>query len=315
MEKIRLGISACLLGQPVRYDGGHRHDRYLTDTLGRYFDYLPVCPEVECGLGTPRESMHLEGDPALPRLLTTRTGVDLTAKMLAWVDRRLEELQGEDLCGFIFKSNSPSSGMERVKVFDAGGMPHKVGRGLFAGAFMRAFPLVPVEDEGRLHDPGLRENFIERVFAARRWRDLLSGGMGLGRLVSFHSREKLLVMAHSPKHYTALGKLVAHGKDLPADELFGRYESLFMEALKLRATVSKNTNVLQHMMGYFKKVLSADEKEELVEVIGRYHGELVPLIVPVTLIGHYVRKYDERYLREQTYLNPHPAELRLRNHA
>ena len=152
MEKIRLGVSACLLGQPVRYDGGHKLDRYVTDILGAYVDYVPVCPEVECGMGIPRESMHLEGDPENPRLITTRTRRDVTDQMLRWAVGRLEELKQENLCGFIFKSTSPSSGMERVKIFDAKGMPHKKGVGLFAGLFMKTFPHLPVEEEGRLHD-------------------------------------------------------------------------------------------------------------------------------------------------------------------
>lgn len=315
MEKIRLGVSACLLGQPVRYDGSHKHDRYLTDILGAYVDYVPVCPEVECGLGIPRESMHLEGDPQNPRLITTRTRRDVTDQMLRWAEKRLEELKAENLCGFIFKSNSPSSGMERVKIFDAKGMPQKKGVGLFAGLFMKAFPYLPVEEEGRLHDEGLRENFVERIFQRKRWDDHLRGGKDLGRLIQFHTDHKLLYMAHSPKHHRELGKLVAAGKTLPLDILYRRYEELMTEALKLKATVKKNTNVLFHLMGYFKKDLSPSEKEELREIIEAYHRGHYPLIVPVTLINHYVRKYDPPYLKRQVYLNPHPMELKLRNHA
>lgn len=314
MEKIRLGISRCLLGEAVRYDGGHKLDRFLRDTLGQYVEYVPVCPEVECGLGIPREAMHLEGDPEAPRLITTRTRRDVTDRMLTWGHRRVVELEDEGLCGFIFKSNSPSSGMERVKITNQSGMPRKVGRGVFAGIFMKHFPSLPAEEEGRLHDPALRENFIERMFALKRWREMVDRGRRLSGLVDFHTRHKLLIMAHSPKQNTLLGGLVATAKGASTKELFEKYQVLLMEALKLRATVKKQVNVLQHLMGYFKKVLSGDEKQELLEVIDHYREGYIPLIVPVTLINHYVRKYDQPYLKLQYYLNPHPLELQLRNH-
>ncbi len=314
MEKIRVGISACLLGEPVRYDGGHKLDRFLRDTLGRYVEYVPVCPEVECGLPVPRESMHLEGHPAAPRLITTHTRRDMTDQMLTWAHRRVLELENEALCGFIFKSNSPSSGMERVKISDQNGMPRKIASGLFAGVFMKHFPLLPVEEEGRLHDPMLRENFIERIFVFKRWRNLLENNKKISGLVDFHSRHKLLIMAHSPKHYSLLGKMVANPGNTPVDELFSRYSDHLMEALRLKATARKNTNVLQHLMGYFKKIISSDEKQELLELIDTYHRGYIPLIVPVTIINHYVRKYGQPYLKGQYYLHPHPLELQLRNH-
>jgi len=313
-EKIRLGISACLLGENVRYDGGHKLDRFLTDTLGQYVEYLPVCPEAECGLGIPREAMHLEGDPESPRLVTSRTHRDFTDQMVQWARKRVRQLEHEDLCGFIFKSRSPSSGMERVKVINEKGMPEKKGRGIFAGIFMDHFPRIPAEEEGRLHDPKLRENFIERIFALRRWRRLYAKKQTVGELVDFHTREKLLIRSHSEKHYFALGKLVASGKNVQPQRLFREYESMFMAALALQATIKKNTNVLMHMMGYFKKQLLADEKKELLEIIQEYREGHVPLIVPLTLLNHYVRKYDQAYLKKQTYLNPHPIALQLRNH-
>ena len=313
-EKIRIGISECLLGHEVRYDGGHKHDRFLTDTLGRYVEYVPVCPEVEYGLSVPREAMRLEGDPRNPRLVTIRSRVDHTDGMLAYSNRRAAALESEDLCGFIFKSKSPSSGMERVKVYTGGGMPVNKGVGLFAGVFMSRFPLVPVEEEGRLHDPVLRENFIERIFAMKRWRDFLASGPGIGGLVDFHSRSKLLILSHSPEIYREMGKLVAGAKSVGPAEAFSLYETLMMKALGLKATARKHTNVLQHMLGYFKKQLTPDEKQEMLELIDRYREGAVPLIVPVTLMRHYVRKYDQAYLGRQTYLNPHPVELQLRNH-
>lgn len=312
---MKLGISACLLGHKVRFDGGHKLDRFLSDTLGEYVDYVPVCPEVECGLGVPRETMRLVGNPDAPQLVSTHTQKDFTEQMAVWARQRVRELEQENLCGFIFKSKSPSSGMERVKVYDENGVPRNSGVGVFARAFMSYFPLMPVEEEGRLHDPRLRENFVERIFVFRRWRELLQQKKSFNGLVSFHTRHKLLVLAHSPKSYQAMGRLVARAKAAGIAESYRQYQALLMESLSLMATTRKITNVLQHMMGYFKKQLTPDEKQELLEVIDHYHHEYVPLVVPLTLINHYVRKYDQPYLREQLFLNPHPLELKLRNHA
>ncbi|PKL74978.1 MAG: DUF1722 domain-containing protein [Candidatus Melainabacteria bacterium HGW-Melainabacteria-1] len=314
MEKIRLGVSSCLLGNSVRYDGGHKRDGYVVDTLGRFFEFLPVCPEVECGLSIPRESMRLEGDPESPRLVTNRTKTDLTERMLGFCARRVESLAGEGLRGFIFKKDSPSSGLHRVKIYDENGSPGRSGRGLFAAAFTARFPLVPVEEEGRLNDADLRENFIERVFAYARLEEFLASKPGIGSLVEFHTAHKLLVMSHSVTIYRELGALVAQAKGMGRDELFTRYRALFMKAMALQATDKKNANVLMHIMGYFKKQLSAGEKAELLELIGQYSAHLVPLVVPMTMIRHYVRKYEESYLAGQIYLSPHPAELMLRNH-
>jgi uncharacterized protein YbgA (DUF1722 family)/uncharacterized protein YbbK (DUF523 family) len=315
MEKpVKIGISTCLLGENVRYDGGHKHDRFLTDTLGQYVEYVPVCPEVECGLGIPREAMRLIGDPASPRLVTTHTSRDMTERMLAYAGARVAELEKEDLGGFVFKSGSPSSGMERVRVYNDKGMPSLKGVGLFAGAFMEHFPLLPVEEDGRLNDPLLRENFIERIFALKRWRQLVIEGQKRGDLIDFHTKQKLLILSHSPKLYQAMGQLVASQKALPVNELYEKYQGLLMEALKLKTTPRKNANVLGHMMGYFKKELASDEKKELLEIIETYRNGYVPLVVPITLVNHYVRKYNEPYLKEQVYLNPHPVELQLRNH-
>jgi uncharacterized protein YbgA (DUF1722 family)/uncharacterized protein YbbK (DUF523 family) len=314
LTKIKLGISACLLGEKVRFDGGHKLDRFITETLGKFVEFVPVCPEVECGLGIPREAMHLVAAPDGPRLVTVRSQMDQTERMLAWARKRIVELEQEDLCGFIFKSDSPSSGMERVKIYSGKGMAAKTGVGLFAREFMQHFPLLPVEEEGRLHDPGLRENFLERLFTLKRWRDTLALGPKPGHLVDFHTRHKLLIISHSPKHYEALGKLVAHIKGIPLAELYEKYQTSLMEALRLKTTVKKNANVLMHVMGYFKKNLSPAEKEELLEIIDEYRKGYIPLIVPVTLLNHFVRKYEQPYLKEQYYLHPHPIELKLRNH-
>ncbi len=312
---IKIGISACLMGQQVRYDGGHRHNRFLTDTLGKYVTYVPVCPEVECGMSIPREPMRLVGDPQNPRLMTISTKKDYTRQMTDWAGKRAMELEHEDLCGFIFKSKSPSSGMLRVKVYnEETGIPSHTGTGMFAGAVMKHFPLLPTEEDGRLNDPVLRENFIERIFAFSRWREMLTEKCSVGRLVDFHTSHKLLLMAHSRKHYREMGSLVAQAKKMGIREAYTRYQELLMEALTLKTTPKKHADVLQHIMGYFKKELTADEKQELLETIDLYRKELVPLIVPITLVNHYVRKYNEPYLSRQYYLNPHPVELKLRNH-
>ncbi len=315
-QTIKIGVSSCLLGKEVRYNGGHSHDRYITGTLGQYFTFVDVCPEVEAGFGIPRETLRLVGDPESPRLLTSRSGRDCTDIMLKWAQKRVKELAKENLFGFIFKSKSPSSGMERVKVYTDKGFPgSNKGIGLFARAFMVQFPLIPVEEDGRLHDAVLRENFIERIFALKRWRQIAEGKKSRGNIVAFHTEHKLQIMSHSYQYYRDMGRLVARLKDIPLEPLYEQYEAMFMQALFLKATVKKNVNVLQHMAGYFKKLLSRDEKQELHEVIEQYHQNYIPLIVPVTLFNHYVRKYDQEYLKRQHYLNPHPIELKLRNRA
>jgi len=315
---IRVGISSCLLGSPVRFDGGHKLDRYLRDTLGAFVDWVPVCPEVECGLPVPREALRLVGDPRDPRLVTARTGVDHTAGMKAWAARRLDALEREDLCGFVFKSRSPSSGMRQVKVYPPeGGVPKPAGVGIFARAFIERFPLLPVEDEGRLNDPQLREGFIERLFVVSRWKRYRRDDGTAGGFVAFHTEHKLLVLAHSPKHYAALGKLAAgagaQGRRPPA-ALLDAYLGTLLEGLRLVATAAKHANVLQHAAGYFKRLLSPDEKAELGEAIESHRRGLIPLVVPVTLLAHYTRVYGEPWLARQHYLHLQPRELMLRNH-
>ena len=314
MKKIRLGISSCLLGENVRYNGGHALDRFLRDTLGKYVEYVPVCPEVECGFGIPRETLRLMGDPKQPHLVTSQTGIDYTDRMEAWARTRVGELENENLCGFIFKSDSPSSGMERVKIYNDEGVPRKSGVGVYARIFKEHFPLIPVEEEGRLHDPILRENFIDRIFTYRRYREIIEKKDRIRSLVDFHTRHKLLLMSHSPKHLQQMGQIVAHAKEPSIEDFIRQYERLLMEAMALKPSMAKHTNVLHHVLGYFKKNLSSDEKQELMEVINEYRQGFIPLIVPVILINHFVRKYGESYLKEQIYLNPHPLELQLRNH-
>lgn len=314
LTPIKIGISSCLLGNKVRYDGGHSHDRFLTQTLGLFAEYVPVCPEVECGMPTPREAVRLVGPTENPRLVTQKTGKDKTEQMQTWIKGRLKELAKEDLCGFIFRSKSPSSGLYRIRVYGDDGKVRKNGIGLFAKAFTDAFPRIPVEEAGRLHDPKLRENFIENIFSLQRWRTLLGQNKSLGGLVEFHTKNKLLILSHNQDIYREMGRLVAQGKNYDLNELFDRYEELLLKALKLKTTLKKNINVLHHMLGYFKKNLSGDEKQELLSVIDQYRSGYVPLIVPITLIKHYVMKYDQPWLKTQTYLNPHPFELKLRNY-
>lgn len=313
-DRIKLGISTCLLGENVRYDGGHKLDHYLKDTLGKFVEWVGVCPEVECGLGIPRESMHLEGEPDSPRLVTSRTHIDKTDQMLSWTNKRLKELEKEDLSGFVFKSDSPSSGLKNVRIYDKKGMPSKRGVGIFAKEFTGFFRHMPAEEDGRLHDAALRENFIERVFIFKRWKDFIKEDGSLRGLVAFHTGIKLLLMAHDDKALSELGRLVARAKGMNKNVLFNTYIEKLMAALEKIAPLSKNTNVLQHIMGYFKEALSKDEKAELLDVIANYKKGFIPLIVPITLLNHYVRKYKEPYLLKQYYLNPHPIELMLRNH-
>ncbi|MDR4506759.1 MAG: DUF523 and DUF1722 domain-containing protein [Candidatus Brocadiaceae bacterium] len=313
-KKIKLGISSCLLGEKVRYGGGHKRDRFITNTLGQYFDWVPVCPEMACGLPVPREPMRLVRKPESPHLVTIKTGIDYTDKMEHWTKKELETLEKEPLCGFIFKAKSPSSGIGGIKVYLPSGEVTKTGSDIFGGAFMKHFPLIPVIDDGRLHNPVFRENFIERVFVFRRWHDFIQSNGTFNGLVDFHTRHKLLIMSHNPRHYSILGRWVAHTKGKKQETIFSEYIRDLMECLRLTATTKKNTNVLQHIQGYFKKRLTSEEKQELLDIITHYHNGLIPLIVPVTLVRHYVRKFDISYLKKQYYLDPHPLELMLRNH-
>jgi uncharacterized protein YbbK (DUF523 family) len=252
LTPIKIGISSCLLGNLVRYDGGHSHDRFLTQTLGMFTEYVPVCPEVECGMPTPRDSLRLVGDPDNPRLVTRKTGEDHTRQMLTWIDEKLPALEKENLCGFIFKSKSPSSGLYRIKVYGDDGKMRENGVGLFARAFTERFPRIPVEEAGRLNDPKLREHFIENIFTLQRWRRFLENRPTLGGLVAFHTDHKLLILSHSQEIYRQMGKLVAQGKQQDFTGLLDRYELLLLKALDLKTTTKKNINVLLHAMGFSK---------------------------------------------------------------
>jgi uncharacterized protein YbgA (DUF1722 family)/uncharacterized protein YbbK (DUF523 family) len=314
---LRIGISSCLLGQTVRFDGGHKRDAFLVDTIGRYVEWVPVCPEVEVGMGTPREAVRLEKGhegirPVL--MIAPKSGTDWTARMADYARRRTDELAALDLSGYVLKSNSPSCGLERVRIYGEGAMPSRTGRGLFTSALAARFPTLPLEEEGRLSDPRLRENFIERVFAYRRLRDLFSTRWTVGDLVRFHTAHKLVLLAHQPTAYTGLGRLVAGAKQRDRRSLQHEYEHSFMAALSRIATPKRQANVLQHILGYFRDRLDAGDRAELLALIEDHRTGVVPLVVPMTLIRHHVRRLDVEYLKEQVYLEPHPWELALRNH-
>lgn len=310
---LRLGVSSCLLGAKVRFDGAHKHNRFLTDVLAEYVEWVPICPEVEAGMGVPRESVRLVGPVEAPRMVGVRSETDYTATMRRFAARRVRELTALDLDGFVLKKGSPSCGMERVRVYRKG-MPSRNGRGVFSTALVAAYPLLPVEEEGRLNDPGLRENFIERLFGHRRWCTLVDSRPTHHDLVAFHTAHEHLLRAHSPEHHRALGRIVAHQKGIRPEAAVRRYGAGFMTALSMRATRRKHTNTLHHIAGHCRDHLAHRDREELAQIIGDYHRGLVPLIVPITLLRHHIARNDIPSLRDQVYLQPDPKELMLRNH-
>ncbi len=314
ITKPKLGISACLLGQRVRFDGGHKRDDFLTDVFAPWVEWVPVCPEIEAGMGVPRETVRLVGAATDPQMIAEKSGKDWTLAMTRYAAHRVAELKALNLSGYVFKKDSPSCGLERVRIFAAPKPPARNGRGLFAAAVTQNLPLLPVEEEGRLHDAALRENFIERVFAYHRWQQQLANRKTIATLVNFHTQHKFLLLAHSERHYRQLGKIVAGAKQKPIRDAYNQYGRLFMAALAVHATAKKHANVLDHMMGFFSANLSPDERAELVEIIKDFRQQLTPLIVPITLVRHYVKKYHVGYLANQAYLEPSPKELMLRNH-
>jgi len=311
--RIPVGVSSCLLGESVRYDGGHKHNSYITQTLGRFFEFVPLCPEVAIGLGTPRPPIRLIGDPRAPRAVGIKDPtLDVTEALRDYGERMAAELG--HLSGYIFKRASPSCGMERVKVYDEhAGMASNAGHGIYARAIMQALPLLPTEEEGRLNDPVLRENFIERVYVHHRWQGLLAEGLSPRALVDFHTEHKYLVMTRGQEHYRALGRLVAEADRGDIQVLGERYIRELMATLARRATRKRHSNVLMHLMGYLKKHLEAADKQELLELIEAYRRGRVPLVVPLTLLRHHLRRFPNSYLLRQYYLSPHPEELALRN--
>jgi uncharacterized protein YbgA (DUF1722 family)/uncharacterized protein YbbK (DUF523 family) len=311
---IRVGVSSCLLGQEVRYDSGHKKDRYLTDILDDYVEWVSVCPEVESGMSTPRPAMRLVEDGQNVRMAEIKSNIDHTTQMTKFSQLRVRKLRDQNLCGYILKKNSPSCGMTRVKIWKDKGMPRRDGRGLYASALMDAYPNLPVEEEGRLHDAALRENFIERVFAYRRLQDLFRPRWTVGQVMKFHTAHKLQLMAHSPVAYRTLGQLVAVTKEVPRATFRSDYEDSFMTALAQLASRGRNTNALQHAAGYVKTKIDSASRNELADLIHDYRNGLVPLVVPLSLLRHHIRVHEIDYLAGQSYLQPHPKELMLRNH-
>jgi uncharacterized protein YbgA (DUF1722 family)/uncharacterized protein YbbK (DUF523 family) len=312
---IRMGISSCLLGQEVRYNGGHVRDDLLLSTLGQHVQWVPVCPEVEVGMGVPRENIRLVGESENPRLIAPKSGTDYTEIMKKWSSGRLAELKDTDLHGYILKKDSPSCGLFRTRVYKGDGSASRNGRGLFAGELVKRFPMLPIEEEGRLRDSKLRENFIGKVFAYQRFRGLISDNPSASDLVEFHASHKLSIMAHDPQSQKQLGQLVAKAGRADMQDLIFQYGRLFMETLSEISTSRKHSNVLQHIMGYLKKYLDSHDKREMVEVIDQYRLELIPLVVPITLLRHHLNRHPvPEWIKQQTYLNPYPQELMLRNH-
>ena len=313
MKRLRIGISSCLLGDEVRFDGGHKRDAFLTDVLAPCVEWVRVCPEVEIGLGIPRETLRLVNVCGDTRMITTRTAIDHTDTMRTYALRRTADLASAGLRGYVLKKDSPSCGMERVKVY-SGSAPARTGVGIYAAVLKDRFPALPIEEEGRLLDPVLRENFIERVFAYDRLRELFDGKWTQKRLIAFHTAHKMALLAHSTTAYHTLGRLVAGGAAMSRGELQRRYEAGFMSTLSRPATAKRHTNVLMHMAGRLKARVDEASRRELSMCIDEYRRGLVPLVVPLTLLRHHVRAHGVEYLAGQTYLEPHPRELMLRNH-
>lgn len=312
---VRVGVSACLLGGAVRFDGGHKHDRYLTEVLGENVVWLPVCPELELGMGIPRPVIQLRGGEVGERLVTRESGEDWTDRMKIYADGRTAELAALGLDGFVLKKDSPSCGMTRVRVYGKpGGMPSKDGVGHFAQALHRGMPDLPTEEEGRLRDAVLRERFIEEIFSHNRWRVLVSRGLTRGRLVAFHEAHKMLILAHDERIYRELGRVVASFGQAPDEEVYVAYQRLFVAAFRKSATVARHINVLEHLFGHIKKKLSGPEKTEISASIEDYRQARIPLVVVISLLRFLVAAHAVEYVKGQLYLEPHPRELMLRNH-
>ena len=311
MEKIIVGISSCLLGNEVRFDGGHKRHSYIEQTLGQYFQFRPFCPEVESGMGIPRPVVQLRNTDHGIRCVEYKDhNVDVTERLRTVSEQQHHWLSG--LCGYILKKDSPSCGMERVKVY-GDHMPTRNGTGIFAEYLKQQFPILPIEEEGRLGDPGLRENFIQRVFVMQRWQQLRQQPLTAHGLMTFHSRHKLIAMSHDQNQARMLGRIVAVSHSGSMDAMAERYISALMACLKIVATRGNHVNVLQHIQGYLKNKLDADDKKELIETIENYRLGIVPMIVPITLLKHHFRKQPDAFIDSSYYMSPHPAELALFN--
>ncbi|MGH8493913.1 MAG: YbgA family protein [Moraxellaceae bacterium] len=314
-EKLTLGISQCLLGDAVRYDGSHKHSKLCTEHLSKRFSFIAVCPEVGIGLGTPRETISLRGsmhDEQIRVIGNRSADLDVTEKLLAYARLKAESLSA--IYGYVFMGRSPSCGLGNVKVYlDNGHASGKSSAGLYAREFTRLHPLLPVEEEGRLRDARLCENFVARVYAWKRWNDMLALGLTSARLQEFHARHKYLLMSHRVESYRHLGRLVAQAHLRPLQVTADEYIHEFMATLKIGSSNRSHTNVLQHLAGYLKNQLDAASRQELQQLIDNYRQGLVPLIAPMTLLKHHFRQHPNSYIQQQVYLEPHPPELMLRN--
>ncbi len=317
-QPLRLGVSACLLGQEVRYDGGHKKNHFVTEGLGAYVEWQAVCPELEVGMGVPRPSVRLLDADGASRMVEPRSGEDWTERMQTFAETRVEALDAGaadagGLDGFVLKKGSPSCGLERIRVYRENGMPsERTDSGLFTQALRRRYPLLPLEEEGRLNDPRLRENFVERVFARNRWRVFLARGASRGKLVEFLTAHKMLLRCHDEDGYRRIGRLVGEAGSMPDAQLFDEFEQLFQQTFAKLASPKRHANVLQHAMGYFKDILELSDKQELLDSINQYRLGFLPLVVPLTLVRFHIRKHGIEYLAGQLYFDPHPRELMLR---
>jgi uncharacterized protein YbbK (DUF523 family)/uncharacterized protein YbgA (DUF1722 family) len=310
---VRIGISSCLLGEQVRYDGGHKRDAFLTEELGRHVEFVPVCPEVEIGLGVPRPTLRLERRGGEVRMVVTDTGEDLTERMRIWAEGAVARIAAAELDGYVLKKSSPSCGMERVKVYDENGSPAPGGRGLYAEALIERLPLLPVEEEGRLRDARLRERFAERVFGRARVREFFASDWGPAQLVGFHTAEKMLVRVHDPPLALELGRLVSEAGSLPREELAQRYADLHARALEREATPGRHQDVLEHLAGHVKGDVSSADRSELQRAIEEYRDGVVPLAVPLALLRRHIRAASAEWAAAQVYLEPAPRDLGLRS--
>jgi uncharacterized protein YbgA (DUF1722 family)/uncharacterized protein YbbK (DUF523 family) len=312
---VRIGVSACLLGGEVRFDGGHKHDRYLTDVLDQNVEWLPICPEIEVGMGVPRPVLQLRGGEIGERLVERESGLDWTGRMRSYAEARVRELESTGLDGFIVKKDSPSCGMSRVRVYkELGAMPTREGVGHFAQALTRSLPELPLEEEGRLRDAVLRERFIEQIFSHNRWRVLVSRGLTRRSLIAFHEAHKMLILAHDQKIYREMGRIVASFGDVPDEDVYSAYRSRFVAAFRRPTTIARHVNVLEHLFGHVKDKISRAEKREITSCIDAYRNEEIPLVVVVSLLKFLIAAHGVKYVRGQLYLEPHPRELKLRNH-
>ncbi|MEH6584359.1 MAG: DUF523 and DUF1722 domain-containing protein [Halioglobus sp.] len=312
-ERLLIGISSCLLGERVRFDSGHKNHSYITETLSDYFEFKPFCPEVAIGLGIPREPIRLvvnEPGGLVHCVGTKNPDKDVTEPLKSIAREQFEWIAGLD--GYIFKRDSPSCGMERVKVY-TNAMPKRSGVGIYTAEILREFPHLPVEEEGRLGDAGLRENFIKRVFLYRRWCQLQSSRPTRNDLVSFHARHKLIYMSHNQEKTRELGRMVAAIGDTSIESFCEQYIEAVTELLRNPADRKNHANVLKHIQGYLKRDLESDDRQELEETIEQYRKGYLPLIVPVTLLRHYFRKHSDDYINQSWYMRPHPRELMLHN--